>query len=124
MRLRWSQVAAERPANPVDPAGPTYKWPQKIDEAIKEGQRYGIEIAIMVTTTPGWANDGRAPIYAPLSPSDFAVFLTAAANRYPGVRHWIVWNEPNRSDRFQPNRPGRPIGPRTYVSCSTSPTGR
>jgi hypothetical protein len=27
----------------------------------------------------------------------------------------MIWGEPNRADRFQPNRPGSPIGPRTYA---------
>jgi hypothetical protein len=115
IQLRWADVAARRPANPVDPADPAYSWPPELEEAIREARRAGIEIAVMVTSTPGWANGGRAEIRAPTNPSDFAVFLTAAANRYPQVHHWMVWGEPNRSDRFLPNAPNSPAGPRAYA---------
>jgi hypothetical protein len=115
MPLRWADVAARRPANPVDPAEPTYSWPPQIERAIEEGERHGITVALEVSSTPGWANGGRRPIYAPENPSDFAVFLTAAANRYPQVHRWMIWDEPNRADRFQPNRAEGPAGPRAYA---------
>ena len=50
-------------------------------------------------------------------------FLTAAARRYPAVRHWIIWGEPTKTQNFQPLRTdrdrrltGRGLrGPRIYA---------
>jgi hypothetical protein len=71
---------------------------------------------VLVTHSPGWANGGRGHLWAPVRPTDFADFLTAASRRYPSVRRWMIWGEPNRIDRFLPNRPNSRIGPRSYAS--------
>lgn len=102
LQVRWSDVATARPANPTDPADPAYVWPAAVDRAIAEGRRTGVSIALLVTRTPGWANGGRPPIWAANDPADFGAFLQAAARRYPSVRKWMIWGEPNKSDRFQP----------------------
>ena len=104
-----------RPAAPTDPADPAYRWPSEDDVPVQEAARHGIALALRVQRSPPWANGGRSPIHAPTDPRDFAAFLTAAARRYPAVRRWMIWDEPNRSDRFQPNRPHDRVGPRAYA---------
>ena len=32
-------------------------------------------------------------------------FATAAARRYPWVRYWLIWNEPNKRLWLRPTRP-------------------
>jgi hypothetical protein len=115
IQLRWAEVASRRPADPEDPADPAYRWPADVDFAMREARRYGIEVAVLVTTSPGWANGDRAEIRAPDNAADYARFLTATARRYPQVWRWMIWGEPNRSDRFLPNKAGDPIGPRRYA---------
>src|SRR5262249_34290631 len=56
--------------------------------------------------SPRWANGGRAPAYAPTSPSSISAFATAAANHYPWVRSWAIWNEPNEIRWLRPVSPG------------------
>ncbi len=51
----------------------------------------------------------------PADARDYADFLVAAARRYPAVRRWMIWGEPNRDDRLQPNSPNGPEGPRAYA---------
>jgi hypothetical protein len=122
-RLSWGGVATRRPARPADPADPAYAWPTDLDAAIADARRHGIAVALLVMGTPPWANGGRSARWAPESPRDFARFLSAAARRYPAVRHWIVWGEPTKSTNFQPLRDdrgrrlrGRGLrGPRTYA---------
>ena len=93
--LAWSSIAPVRPARPTDPSDPAYQWPSGLDEAIRAARKRGIRIALMVARSPSWANGGRAPEWAPRNRA-FANFLTAAARRYRGVRHWMIWGEPNR----------------------------
>ena len=98
--LAWSSIAPVRPARPTDPSDPAYQWPSGLDEAIRAARKRGIRIALMVARSPSWANGGRAPEWAPRNRA-FANFLTAAARRYRGVRHWMIWGEPNRLQRLQ-----------------------
>ena len=114
-QLEWNQVAASRPARPTDPNDPAYTWPKEVDAAVREGRRYGIRVALMVKSSPGWANGGRAPQWAPNN-SDYAHFLTAASRRYRSVRHWLVWGEANRAAVFRPLPKNSPVGPRRYAT--------
>lgn len=114
-QLTWSEIAPTRPGKPADPGDPAYRWPEDLDAAQEEAEKRGINLALLVTTSPGWANGGRDPIWAPEDDADLAAFLGAAAERYPAVRRWMIWGEPNRGDRFQPNRVDDPVGPERYA---------
>ena len=114
-QLPWSSAAPTRPANPTDPADPAYRWPEAIDYALAQGREHGIDVALLVTTAPRWANGDRSPEWAPTDPQDFADFVTAASRRYPSVRHWMIWGEPNLEARFKPNAPDDPVSARTYA---------
>jgi hypothetical protein len=102
--LSWDVVAPARPADPASPADPAYRWPPEIDEAIAEGAKYGIQVSLSVSGSPAWANGGRARNYAPSDPRDYAAFVSAAAQRYPGVRHWLIWGEPTKNSSFRPRK--------------------
>lgn len=110
--VSWPAVAPSRPASPADPSDPAYAWPADLDAAVR--QAGDIKIAVLVSGSPGWANGGRSSIWAP-DPSDFAAFLTAASRRYPSIRRWMIWGEPNRGDRFQPNERNGSAGPVAYA---------
>lgn len=109
LQLRWSDVAGSRPSNATDPSDPAYRWPAAVDQALANGRRTGISVALLVTRTPGWANGGRASTHAANDSADFGNFLQAASKRYPAVRKWMIWGEPNRSDRFQPAGAEAPV---------------
>lgn len=108
MSLPWSLAAPTRPADPADPADPAYRWPAEVSVAIREADRYGIRVLLQLIGTPGWANGGRASNWVPSRPADLADFAAAAARRYPGVRHWMVWGEPSRQPNFMPLTPEKP----------------
>jgi hypothetical protein len=112
--LKWSAVAPTRPADPVNPDDPAYSWPAEIDYAIRHGRRRGISVALLVRDSPPWANGGRSPEWAPKQRA-YASFLIAASRRYPSVRRWMIWGEPNRAGSFQPLPPRSPVGPRAYA---------
>src|SRR5579864_779557 len=115
--LTWSDVAPTRPANPTSPSDPAYQWPAELDQAVQQSARYGIRLCLLVKGTPGWANGGLDPAWAPTHASDFANFLIAASRRYPSVRYWMIWGEPNRDDfsDFRPMPANSPVGPRRYA---------
>lgn len=112
--LSFATTAPERPASPGDPNDPAYRWPPSLDQAVAATAASGINMAVLVTNSPGWANGGRSELHAP-DPAAFASFMAAASKRYPSVRRWMIWGEPNRADRFLPNETNSPVGPRTYA---------
>ena len=101
-RLVWANIAQTKPANPRDPADPAYVWPAEMDMALAEARKYGMQIAVEVSWSPGWANGGKPGNYAPKRARDFADFVRAAATRYRGVKYWVIWSEPTRRSRYQP----------------------
>ena len=112
--LNWATVAPERPTDPGNPADSAYRWPASLDQAVAAAAAHRINVALLVTRSPGWANGGRTAIHAP-DPGAYAEFVAAASRRYPSVRRWMIWGEPNRSDRFQPNSVGGPESARAYA---------
>jgi polysaccharide biosynthesis protein PslG len=113
--LPWAAIAPTRPARPTDPRDPAYQWPSTLDGAIRAAQKRGIRIALMVASSPPWANGGLPHHWAPRNRA-FANFVTAAARRYPGVRHWMIWGEPNRVGAFAPLPANSRVGPRRYAT--------
>jgi hypothetical protein len=112
--LNWDDVAPEPPQTPTDPQDPVYRWPAHIDEAVKKARRYRIQILLLVWRSPRWANGRRDPNWAP-DDDAYADFLTATSKRYPSVRRWMIWGEPNRRDNFQPLPRASLVGPERYA---------
>ena len=84
--VRWDVVEATQG---------TFDWsvPDAVLQPLDEA---GIEAVVTLYGTPSWANGGRAANVAPTSAADFARFAGAAAEHYPSVRRWTIWNEPNQ----------------------------
>jgi hypothetical protein len=113
--LNWAQTAPTRPADPLNPSDPAYQWPAELDVALSQAHQYGIKICLLVQGTPGWANGGRSGEWAPDDANDYGNFLIAAARRYPSVRLWMIWGEPNRNGNFEPMPVNSRVGPRRYA---------
>jgi hypothetical protein len=112
--IRWDQVAKQRPANPRLADDPAYDW--SLSDGVLAGLRKrGIGAVVTLLGTPRWANGGRAWQVAPRRGTDFADFAAATARRYPWVRDWTVWNEPNQ------RRWMSPVSARTYVTRLLNP---
>lgn len=108
MQLGWVAAAPKRPRNPANPRDPAYHWSTEIDYAIQQAARYHMRILLQVSQTPRWANSGHAANYPPRRASDLAAFVTAAARRYPSVRLWMIWGEPDRKPNFATLVPAPP----------------
>ncbi len=107
--LYWDRVApGSRPSNPTHPdsyawAKPGYNFDAQVNTAISRG----LKPFVTVLSAPRWAEcDGQGANACPEASGynpgtyrprvqDFADFMVAAAKRYPQVRSWGVWNEPN-----------------------------
>ncbi|MGI8802544.1 MAG: hypothetical protein ACR2KV_10275 [Solirubrobacteraceae bacterium] len=112
-KLDWDAVARTRPAHPRDPRDPRYAWPAELDAAVAQSAG-DIRVAVQLIGAPPWANGGRSANWAPRDPGDYADFAYAAARRYPTVRLWMIWGEPNRSGGLRPivgAEPARPLNP-------------
>jgi len=103
-QLRWDRVTKSRPANPRDPADPAYDWPG-FDDDLRYLASQGMQMAFLIQGSPTWASNGRFGYDAPDDPKDYADFLQAASQRYPAVRHWMIWGEPSRTTGYNPDVP-------------------
>ncbi|HEV2590466.1 MAG TPA: hypothetical protein VGU02_01110 [Gaiellaceae bacterium] len=102
--LNWSQIAKARPAEAASPNDPAYDW--TADDAVVNGLRtHGIGVVLQLLATPSWANGGHGTNYAPSNTTDFKNFARAAALRYPWVKRWLIWNEPNQARWLKPTSP-------------------
>jgi hypothetical protein len=101
--VRWDQVAPTRPATPRNPADPAYAWGQ-FEEVLRALRANGVTPVVTLYGSPKWANGGQAPNRLPQR--GFADFAYAAAKRFPWVRMWTMWNEPNGPTFAVPVSPG------------------
>ncbi|HKB94156.1 MAG TPA: hypothetical protein VKC62_08005 [Gaiellaceae bacterium] len=110
--LRWDMVAARRPAHPLDPNDPAYAW-GPFDAVLDSLHTRGITPVVTLWGAPKWSNGGHAPSWLPRS--GFGDFAYAAAKRYPWVRLWTIWNEPNTRVFSVP------VSPKLYVHRLLNP---
>jgi hypothetical protein len=69
-----------------------------------------IDVIVTLYGTPAWANAGLGANGVPRSKWSLSAFTLAVARRYPWVRMWEVWNEPNLRRFLNPNSPALYVG--------------
>ncbi len=114
--IRWHLAAPERPA----PGALPFDEPRmyELDELVAGAEARGMEVMFTIWGTPAWANGGQGPSHAPTDPAALRDFAHGLAERFPTVRHYAVWNEPNTELFLAPqfDEAGRSIAPRAYAS--------
>ncbi len=90
-----------------------YDW-RRSDRLLRALRVRGLDPVVTLWGTPEWANDGP-PNAPPRYTSDFSSFARAVAMRYPFVRHWTIWNEPNKVIWL------KPASARIYVTRILNP---
>jgi hypothetical protein len=98
----------------TEPRPGVYDW-SRADRLLEGLRSRGIAPLVTLYGTPGWANGGLPENWAPVSTTSFAAFARNIAERYPYVRMWAIWNEPNQ------RRWLRPTTPATYVTKLLNP---
>ncbi|HZR94390.1 MAG TPA: hypothetical protein VFA56_01765 [Gaiellaceae bacterium] len=102
--LRWDQVAPSRPARPRDPGDSAYRW-GVYGDVLDALHASGVPVLLTLYGAPRWANAGGGPNVLP--DTGMGDFAYAAAARFPWVRLWTVWNEPNSRTFSSPVSPSR-----------------
>jgi hypothetical protein len=114
--VSWHLTAPERPA----PGARPYEEPRlyDLDELVAGADARGMEVLMTIWGTPAWANGGLPPNRAPTDLRALRDFARGLAVRYPSVRRYSIWNEPNTELFFAPqfDGSGRSVGPATYAS--------
>jgi len=100
--------------NEVEPSRGVYNW-SLYDPLVKGLHQRGIEPVLTLVSAPSWSNGGQATNFAPTSGAPFAAFAKAAAEHYPYVTRWLIWNEPNHRSWL------RPTSPSIYVTRLLNP---
>jgi hypothetical protein len=111
----WRQIARKKPRRAVNPNDPAYEW-TNADAVLKGLHAHGIGVIVALLGTPAWANGGRGANGVPTSKFSLSAFALAVADRYPWVRLWEIWNEPNLRSFLNPN------SPKLYVQRLLDPT--
>ena len=113
-RLGFELVRVTLAWHELEPVRGKRDWsrPDRLLGALRER---GLAPVVTIWGTPGWANGGRSPNWAPSRGASLAAFAGAAARRYPFVRRWVIWNEPNQ------RRWLRPTTPAAYVARVLNP---
>jgi hypothetical protein len=97
-QIRWSEIEPERGV---------YDW-SSLDLTLPIAQEYGFNVIGSVVSAPDWAREQGADLNfegPPANYQDFANFLTALVQRYPGQIHALeLWNEPNIDREWMSNQ--------------------
>jgi polysaccharide biosynthesis protein PslG len=113
--VNWRQVAPKKPRRAVNPTDPAYNW-SLVDPVLTGLRTHRIDVLVTLVGAPAWANGGRGPNGLPTSKYSLSAFALAVAKRYPWIRMWEIWNEPNLRKFLSPN------SPRLYVQRLLNPT--
>jgi len=103
--LRWDRI---------EPAPGEHRW-GRADRLLRALDDRGLAPVVTIWGTPGWANGDAGPNVAPARAEDLFRFARALASRYRFVRHWTLWNEPNKATWL------KPASPETYVARILDP---
>ena len=114
--VRWDVAAPTRPRAGAAP----FVAPRlhELDELVASARARGMEVLFTIWGTPAWANGGHGPNRAPTDLGTLRDFAHGLATRYPSVRRYSVWNEPNTNLFLSPqfDSAGRSVAPRTYAA--------
>lgn len=120
--VSWRGITSRAPApgeDPADPAWTGYRW-GGVDDAVAEATARGLTPIVSINGAPDWAEGPARPPSAPPGSwrpdvAALGAVARAAALRYPAVRYWQVWNEPNLNIYLTPQwQRGKPASPAHY----------
>ena len=118
--LPWNRVAplaGLRVRPPLFDASNPNDYPQgnwaPYDTIVSDAKAYGLRVELLVDGgAPLWATaynavSGFEQAWSP-SPTEYGQFVQAVGRRYPSVRFWELWNEPNWGASLAPQIDAQP----------------
>jgi hypothetical protein len=102
--VNWRQIASVKPRHPTNPGDKAYDW-SSTDAVLGALHAHKIQVLVTLYRAPAWANRGKGANVAPTGRYALADFAIAVAKRYPWLRMWEIWNEPNLQSFLKPNSP-------------------
>ena len=118
VRVRWRDLAPKKKPAGFDGSSPN-SYPASAwapyDAVVSGASDRGMGVMFQLGgTAPDWATPGKSPVNNP-NASEFGKFVHAVGTRYPTVKIWSVWNEPNLASWLSPQvKGGVPQAPRIY----------
>ncbi len=129
--MLWNRYAPDATSS-TKPAGfdasdpdayPAGNW-ARLDAFVQGVQARGMQVLLTPTGPgPGWASDCSGNYEARRickpNPHEYGAFVAALGSRYPGVRRWSFWNEPNQGGWLTPqytitSKGATPYAPHRY----------
>ena len=81
-----------------------FYW-ERLDNIVDRASSHNICIYASIAYTPSWASVTGQRSAPPANPDDWYDFVHACVSRYSyWVRHWGMWNEPNRTEFWTGSR--------------------
>jgi hypothetical protein len=73
------------------------QWDFRVTDSVyNKAQELGIKLYPSIGYTPAWANGGSSnKHHPPLRTKDWKNFVRKVVERYPEIKHWGIWNEPD-----------------------------
>jgi hypothetical protein len=91
-----------------------FDW-RRADRLLGALHRHSLQPVVTLWGTPEWASSSGSRNAPPASGAAFKRFAQAIATRYPYVRYWLIWNEPNKAQWLHP------VSPSLYVTRLLNP---
>ncbi|MEA2457562.1 MAG: hypothetical protein QOC95_534 [Thermoleophilaceae bacterium] len=115
VRVRWRDLAPSKPSNGADPSSYSAAAWAPYDAIVSGAASRGMSVMFQLGgTAPDWATPGKSAVDRP-NASEFGKFVQAVGTRFPTVKIWSIWNEPNLSAWLSPQvKGGVPQAPRIY----------
>jgi hypothetical protein len=93
VRLPFNWVEIE----PVNTTPANYNW-SGLDASVQAAQQANIKVILTLNANPSWA---AANSIGPVTnTADLYEFMGAVVARYPSIRYWEIYNEPDQVQRF------------------------
>ena len=101
MDVRWGTMQWDTLYNyRTDPS--SWNW-RDLDSTMTRAYCAGLNVVGILQETPPWASpvkDASGWKYNAMDLTDWSRFVKASVDRYPWVRYWSIWNEPNSSSSY------------------------
>ena len=89
----------------VQPTSDTWSW-ERYDKIVEKAENHGINVLPVLSFGTSWAStapagSANAYLYQPQQ-EPWQNYVSTLARRYPSIRNFEVWNEPNGSSYWKP----------------------